>query len=67
MNEMELSLPLDEKYLQIKGAGSGNERETRIELYNVVHLGGSAASPTFTIAHNLPNDEEITRSMGSRN
>lgn len=79
MNKMERNIPLKEEYLREKrvdgplagassSASSGSsEPETRIELYNVVYLGGDAAAPTYVVAHNLPNDERITSRFGNRN
>ena len=74
MDQMEMALPLATQWLRTKGMSAGSSAastesttDTRIELYNVVYLGGAAATPPFTIAHNLPNDERITAAYGNRN
>ncbi|KAK2957128.1 putative Nudix hydrolase 3 [Blattamonas nauphoetae] len=64
MNEMEMNIPIDAKYRQTKGQ---SESTTRIELYRAFHLGGCSATPSLTLAHNLPNDELVTAQYGNRN
>ena len=59
--ELQQGLPVDEKYKKEK-PGTSSE----LNAYEVIYYAGHANSGGKTIAVNLPNDEEIQKSKGTR-
>ena len=59
--ELQVGLPVDEKYKQEK-PGTNSD----LNAYDVVYYAGDCNSGSKTIAINLPNDEEVQLKKGSR-
>lgn len=59
--ELQKGLPVEEKYKK-ESPGTSSE----LNAYNVVYYAGHCNSGGKTIAVNLPNDEEIQKTKGSR-
>ncbi|MES2648067.1 MAG: Zn-dependent hydrolase [Bacteroidota bacterium] len=58
---LQKGLPVDEKYKQ-ESPGTSSE----LNAYNVIYYAGDCNSGSKTIAVNLPNDEEIQKTKGTR-
>ena len=61
MQELQDGLPVDAKY---KSESPGSDAQ--LNAYDVVYYAGDCNSGSKTIAVNLPNDEEIQKSKGTR-
>src|SRR4029077_20450445 len=59
--ELQTGLPVDEKYKK-ESPGTSSE----LNAYNVVYYSGHCNSGGKTIAINLPNDEKIQNTKGTR-
>ncbi|NQV02289.1 MAG: Zn-dependent hydrolase [Bacteroidia bacterium] len=59
--ELQLQLPVDDKYKQEK-PGTGSD----LNAYDIIYSAGDMNAGSKTIAINLPNDERVQLKMGSR-